>query len=265
MWIDSHCHLNHERFGDMTPDDIVASAKAAGVEGMLNISCQITGDFPTVLATAERFDNVWCSIGTHPHDAGLKGEKEISREKLVEMASSNPKIIAIGETGLDYYYDNSPRADQEISFRKHIQACIEADLPIIIHARDADADIARIMFEEEGAGTSLKGVMHCFSSGRGLAEAALEFGFYISFSGIVTFNQAQELRDIAKDVPLDHILVETDAPFLAPVPFRGKTNEPAYVQHTGSVLAKLHNISQEKLASHSKNNFFKLFNKAKLV
>lgn len=266
MWIDSHCHLTHERFGDeFTPAQLVEDAKAAGVEGMLNISCQITGDFPTVLKTAESFDNVWCSIGTHPHDAGLEGEKAISREKLVEMARSNPKIIGIGETGLDYYYDNSPRADQEASFRKHIQAAIQTDMPIIIHARDADEDIARIMFAEEGAGTPLKGVMHCFSSGRALAEAALEFGFYISFSGIVTFKQAEELRAIARDVPLERILVETDAPFLAPAPYRGKTNQPAYVTRTGAVLADIHHVSEEEIASHSKNNFFSLFDRAKPV
>lgn len=263
MWIDSHCHLNHSR-GDLTPEQLVQNAHKSGVEGMLNISCQITGDFPTVLKTAESFDNVWCTVGTHPHDAGLESEKAISRKKLLEMATSNPKIVGIGETGLDYYYDNAPREDQEASFRKHIQACIEADMPIIIHARDADEDVARIMFEEEGAGTNLRGVMHCFSSGRGLAEAALNFGFYISFSGIITFKQAENLREIAKDIPLDRILVETDAPFLAPTPHRGKTNQPAYVHHTGEVVAKLHNIDKEKLAKHSKENFFTLFNKAKL-
>ncbi len=263
MWIDSHCHLTHERFGDeYTPEQLVQNAKEAGVEGMLNISCQITGDFPTVLATAEKFENVWCTIGTHPHDAGREGEKAISQETLVEMARSNPKIVGIGETGLDYFYDNSPRDDQEASFRKHIRACIETEMPIIIHARDADEDVARIMFEEEGADTALTGVMHCFSSGRALAEAALDFGFYISFSGIVTFKQAQELRDIAKDVPLDRILVETDAPFLAPMPHRGKTNQPAYVTRTGSVLAEVHGVEDSVIAQHSKDNFFKLFNKA---
>ena len=247
-----------------TPEQLVENAREQGVEGMLNISCQITGDFPTVLATAEKFDNVWCTIGTHPHDAGLEGDKAISQKKLVEMARSNPKIVGIGETGLDYYYDNAPREDQEASFRKHIRASIETDMPIIIHARDADEDIARIMFKEEGAGTNLKGVMHCFSSGRGLAEAALDFGFYLSFSGIVTFKQANELREIAKYTPLDRILVETDAPFLAPAPHRGKTNQPAYVHHTGEAVAKAHKIDKEIIASHSKKNFFTLFDKAKL-
>ncbi len=266
MWIDSHCHLTHERMGEAyTPEQLVENAKENGVEGMLNISCQITGDFPQVLETAQKFNNVWCTIGTHPHDAGAESEKAISRAELVKMALSEPKIVGIGETGLDYYYDNAPREDQEASFRKHLQACIETDLPIIIHARDADEDIARIMFEEEGAGTGLGGVMHCFSSGGELAQKALDFGFYISFSGIVTFKQADELREIAKNVPLDRILGETDAPFLAPAPHRGKTNQPAYVVHTGEVLAELHDISKENLAKHSKNNFFKLFDKAKLL
>ena len=263
MWIDSHCHLNHERLHELgSVEEIISNAKEAGVEGMLTICCRMSDEFPNVLEIAQAHENIWCSIGTHPHDAGNAAEKEITAEQIVERAASDPKIIGIGETGLDYYYDNSPREDQQASFRKHIQACIAADLPIIIHARDADEDIARIMFEEEGAGTSLKGVMHCFSSGRALAEAALDFGFYISFSGIVTFKQAEELRDIARDVPLERILVETDAPYLAPDPHRGKINQPAYVVHTGAVLAELHNISQENFAKHSKENFFSLFNKA---
>lgn len=246
-----------------TPEELIQNASDAGVDGMLNISCQIKGDFPEVLATAKRFDNVWCSVGTHPHDAGNADEQGVTQEELIALAQSDDKIIAIGETGLDYYYDNSPRDIQEASFRKHIRACIEADLPIIIHARDADKDIARILFEEEGAGTNLRGVMHCFSSGAELAQKALDFGFYISFSGIITFKQAEELRNIAKNVPLSRILVETDAPFLAPVPFRGKTNQPAYVPHTGKVLAELHNIDQESFANYSTENFFMLFNKAK--
>jgi len=266
MWIDSHCHLTHSRMQDTyTPEELVSNAREAGVEGMLNISCQIKGDFADVLATAKRFESVWCSVGTHPHDAGNVDEQGVTQEELVALAQSDEKIIGIGETGLDYYYDNAPRDLQEKSFRKHIRAAIEADLPIIIHARDADADIARIMFEEEGAGTHLRGVMHCFSSGTELAEKALDFGFYISFSGIITFKQAEELRNIAQNVPVERILLETDAPFLAPVPFRGKTNQPAYVSYTGKVVADLHNIDEKNLATHSKNNFFTLFNKAKFV
>ena len=208
----------------------------------------------------QKFDNVWCSIGTHPHDSGLEAEKAISQEKLVEMALSDPKIIGIGETGLDYYYDNSGRGEQQGSFRKHIRAAIEADLPLIIHARDADDDVYAIV-KEESAGKMPGGVMHCFSSGPKLAENMLGLGFYISFSGIVTFNKADDLREIAKTVPPDRMLVETDAPFLAPVPHRGKINEPAYVVLTGSFLAELLGHSEENIARTTTENFFRLFRK----
>lgn len=263
MWIDSHCHLNHERTaeGD-TPAAIAARAQAAGVGGMLSICCEIVREFPSLLATVKPLNNVWCSVGTHPHDAGLAAEKAVTLEQLVALAKSDDKVIGIGESGLDYFYDNSPRADQEKSFRKHIRACIETDLPLIVHARDADEDIIRVIREENGGKPRVRGVMHCFSSGPLLAEKALEEGFYISFSGIVTFKKSKELQDIAKAVPLDRLLVETDAPFLAPEPYRGKTNEPAYVGHTGRFLANLLNLDEETVATHSKNNFFSLFNKA---
>lgn len=262
MWIDSHCHLNHDRNaeGD-NPTAIVARAKGAGVKGMLNINCRIVEEFPTILATAKAHENVWCSVGTHPHDAGLPEEKAVTLEQLVDIANSDDKIIGIGESGLDYYYDNSPRDDQEESFRKHIRACLATDMPLIVHARDADDDIIRVI-RSENPGKKLRGVMHCFSSGPLLAEKALEEGFYISFSGIVTFNKSKELQDIAKTIPLDRILVETDAPFLAPTPHRGKTNEPAFVKYTGEFLSKLLNLDEETIATHSKNNFFSLFNKA---
>ncbi len=262
MWIDSHCHLTHEKM-ESTPEELVKAAGEVGVDGMVTISCQISGDFPGVLATAQKFDNVWCSVGTHPHDAGAAEEKAITQEKLVELATSDTNIIGIGESGLDYYYDNSPRDDQKESFRKHIRACIETDLPLIVHTRDAEEDTINIM-REEGQGTNLSGVMHCFSSGPKLAQQALDFGFYISFSGIVTFNKADELRTIAKDVPLDRILVETDAPYLAPMPHRGKANVPAYVAHTGKFLADLKGVSEEEMAKATTENFFRLFNKAKL-
>lgn len=265
MWIDSHCHLTHERFEqDSTAQELVQRAGQAGVAGMVNISCQITGDFPQVLATAQKFDNVWCSVGTHPHDAGQDSEKIISQSRLVELARSSPKIIGIGETGLDYYYDNSPREDQHESFRKHIRACIETDLPLIVHSRDAEADTMRLI-REEGAGTNLSGVMHCFSSGPKLAEDALDFGFYLSFSGIVTFKKAVELQDIAKNTPLDRILVETDAPFLAPEPYRGKLNEPAYVTRTGQFLAGLKGKSEAEMARVTTENFYQLFQRATQV
>lgn len=264
MWIDSHCHLNHERAGEGdTPEFIVARAKAGGVDGMLSICCEIATEFDALLKTVKPLDNVWCSIGTHPHDAGLPAEKAITLDRLIALANSDDKIIGIGESGLDYFYMRSTPVDQEESFRKHIRACIATDLPLIVHARDADADIMRVIRDENAkAGTKVRGVMHCFSSGPGLAREALSEGFYISFSGIVTFKKSTELQEIAKTVPLDRLLIETDAPFLAPEPFRGKTNEPAYVSHTGLYLANLLGQSEEDLARRSKDNFFNLFSKA---
>lgn len=263
MWIDSHCHLNHPNIKVLgEPEVIINNARQAGIDGMLTICCRIADEFPEILKITQANKDVWCTIGTHPHDASLPAEKAITRDHLVKLANSDPKIVGIGETGLDYYYNNSTHEDQQASFRKHIQACIETGLPMVVHARDADEDIIRII-REENDGT-LRGVMHCFSSGRKMAENALEIGFYISFSGILTFKQADELRAIAKDMPLERVLIETDAPFLAPVPHRGKTNQPAYVAETGKQLAQVHGIGPETLAKHSKDNFFRLFNKAQL-
>jgi TatD DNase family protein len=262
MYIDSHCHLIHKRLLHIgEPAQIVQNAADAGVTGMLSVCCNITEEMDQLTALANQFDNVWCSVGTHPHDAEKEEEKAITQEKLVELATSNENIVAIGETGLDYYYKNSSVEDQQESFRKHIRACVDTELPMIIHARDADNDLMRIV-REEGSGTNLKGVMHCFSSSPALGEDALDFGFYISFSGIVTFKKAQELQEFAKTVPLDRILIETDAPYLAPEPHRGQINEPALVVHTAKYLADLHSISKEKLASITKTNFFNLFDKA---
>ena len=263
MGIDSHCHLNHERITDHgAPGELTARAREAGVLGMVNICCRVASEFPLILQTAEAHENVWCTIGTHPHDASKPDEKAVSLEELVRLAQSSPKIVGIGESGLDYYYDYSTPEDQAESFRKHIRACIETDLPLVVHARDADVDVMKII-REEGEGTALRGVLHCFSSGRAMAEDALDFGFYISLSGIVTFKQAEELQAIARDVPLDRILVETDAPFLAPTPLRGKTNEPAYVTHTGTYVAGLKDVSADDMARITTENFFTLFNKAK--
>lgn len=262
MWIDSHCHLTHERISDLgSPEVLIQGANDANIDGMLTISCQIAGDFKDQLAVANAHQNVWCSIGTHPHDAGLDNEKAITAEQIIETANNESKIVGIGESGLDYYYDNSPRDDQAVSFRKHIQACLETDLPLIVHSRDAEDDTAAIL-AEEGAG-KLRGVMHCFSSKPILAQKALALGFYISFSGIVTFKAAEELREVAKFVPLDRILVETDAPFLAPVPHRGKTNHPAYVSNTGEFLADLLEVDHAEFAKITSDNFFRLFSKAK--
>lgn len=262
MYIDSHCHLIHNRLQKLGGiEAIVDNAMKAGVEAMLTISCDIAHEFPQVLSVARQFDNVWCSIGTHPHDAGKPEEQAVSLETLVDLAGSDPNIIGIGESGLDYFYNNSPAEDQQESFRKHIRACLETDLPLIIHSRDAEEDLMRIV-REEAAGTGLKGVMHCFSSSRAHGEDALDFGFYISFSGIVTFKKSTELQDFARDVPLDKMLVETDAPFLAPEPHRGAINEPALVVNTGRFLAELLEISEEKIAAATKENFFTLFDRA---
>jgi len=263
MWIDTHCHLNHERITPSgSPADIAARARHAGVEGMVNISCTIRGDFPAVLKTAQDNEGVWCSVGTHPHDSGKEDEKAVTLADLVALAQSDPKIIGIGESGLDYHYDYSPRDDQAASFRKHIRACIETGLPLIVHAREADEDIIQIL-REEGAGTPLTGVMHSFSSSPQMARAALDMGFYLSFSGMVTFKKSTGLQDIAKSAPVDRLLVETDAPFLAPEPYRGKVNEPAYAVHTGQYLASLHNLDEETMARQLKENFFRLFTKAR--
>lgn len=263
MLIDSHCHLNHEKFEGEPAETLIKRAQNAGIEGMVTISTRIVDEFPQILKIAQAHDNVWCTIGTHPHHAGVEHEQEVSLEDLVKLAVSDPNIVGIGESGLDYYYDYAPVGAQKESFRKHIQACIETDLPLIVHAREADRDIMDII-REEGTGTKLKGVMHCFSSSAQMAEEALDFGFYISFSGIVTFKKAQELQDIAQNVPLERMLLETDAPYLAPEPYRGKINEPAYVTYTAKKLAELHNISEEEIATYTTKNFFTLFDKAKL-
>lgn len=262
MLIDSHCHLNHKRLLNAGgPDAVVAAAGKAGVEGMLTVCCRIAEELDELLSIAGRHAHVWCTVGTHPHDAGQAAERDIGLDRLVELARSHPKIVGIGESGLDYFYKHSSPEEQQESFRKHIRACVETGLPLVVHARDADEDVMRII-REEGAGTDLKGVMHCFSSGRDMGEDALDFGFHISFSGIVTFAKADELRAFAKDVPLDRLLIETDAPFLAPEPHRGQINEPALIVHTARTLAELKSASEEQIALHSKNNFFSLFKKA---
>lgn len=262
MWIDSHCHLNHKNIEEKgTPSDIIKAAKVGGVDGMLTICCRMAEELETLLSIANSNDNVWCTIGTHPHDAGKETEKQFTTEDIVALTNANDKIIGIGETGLDYYYNHSSKEDQQESFRKHIRACISANVPMIVHTRDAEDDTFRIMTEEG----IHQGVMHCFSSKQILAEQALEMGFYISFSGMVTFPKSEDLRATAKIVPLDRILVETDAPYLAPVPYRGKTNEPAYVAKTGEFLAELYGISAEEFAKITTENFFRLFKKAKCL
>jgi TatD DNase family protein len=255
--VDSHCHLD---FPELSSDaeGVVARAKSAGVGHLLTISTKIT-KFDGVLAMAERFPNVSCSVGIHPHEAGVEPAMDV--QKLTAL-SQHPKVVAFGETGLDFYYEHSPRADQERSFRDHIAAAREAKLPLIVHTRDADPETGAILAEEMAKGP-FTGVIHCFSSGLELAEKAVDLGFYISFSGIVTFKKADALRDVAKKVPLERILVETDSPYLAPVPHRGKTNEPAYVAHTAAVVAELRGLTRDELAIRTTENFFRLFAKAK--
>jgi TatD DNase family protein len=264
MWIDSHCHLNHDRLGKLGGTEaVIAAARAGGVEGMLTICCRIREEFESILAVARRHEGVWCTVGTHPHDAGKPEEAAITLDELAALAQSDAKVVGIGESGLDYFYKNSEPEAQQENFRKHIRACVATGLPLVVHARDADDDIIRIL-REEGAGQGrLKGVMHCFSSSRKMGEEALALGFYISFSGIVTFDKAEELKEFAKAVPAERILVETDSPYLAPVPHRGEINQPALVAHTGSYVAQLRQVAPEEIAVLSTRNFFTLFDKAR--
>ena len=253
MLVDSHCHLD---FADLAAEReaIVARARSAGVKTMLTISTRLD-EFNGVRAIAECYDGIWCSVGAHPHEA--KDHAALTPQQLVALAV-HPKVVGIGETGLDFHYDLSPRDIQERVFRTHIVASRETGLPLIIHARDADREVARILDEERPP----PGVMHCFSSGRALAEAAISLGFYISISGIVTFRSAADLRAIVRDLPLDRLLVETDAPYLAPVPYRGKRNEPAFIAATAAAVAELKGIELQHLAEMTSANFFRLFGKA---
>lgn len=265
--IDSHCHLTHERtVPEDNPSILMDRARAAGVGGALTICCKISEEFDTLREITRTVPDVWCTVGTHPHEAEIAEEQAITEDQLVAYASSDPRVIGVGETGLDYYYNHSNRVDQAASFRKHIRAAARTGLPLIVHTRDADEDIIKIL-SEEGAGTDprVRGVMHCFSGSEGLAKQSLDIGFYISFSGIITFKKAGELRDIARTVPMDRILVETDAPYLAPEPLRGKVNEPAYIIHTVRILAELKRVSESDLISACNANFFRLFNKAQPI
>ena len=255
MLVDSHCHLDFPDFAEEL-DDIVARAEAAGIGRMVTISTRVR-QFDGVLAVAERYDSVFCSVGTHPHNADE--ELDIEPADLVRI-SGHPKVVAIGEAGLDYHYDNSPREAQAEGLRRHIAAARETGLPLVIHARDADSDMAAILTEETEKG-AFPAVLHCFSSGRGLAETGIRLGHYVSFSGILTFSRAEELRDIARDMPSDRILVETDAPYLAPTPFRGKRNEPSYVVNTARVLAETRGVGENEIADQTTENFFRLFSK----
>jgi len=255
MLVDSHCHLDFPDFSAEL-DAVVARARAAGVGRIVTISTRVK-KLAQVLAIAEQFPDVFCSVGTHPHNA--HEELEIDAKALVTLAKHS-KIVAIGEAGLDYHYDNSPREAQAQSFRQHIAAARESGLPLVIHSRDCDADMARILREESGKG-AFPAVLHCFTGGRDLAFTAIELGHYVSFTGILTFKRSDDLRTIAAALPGDRILVETDAPYLAPLPYRGKRNEPAYVAETAKVLADVRGVSAAEIAKQTTENFFRLFSK----
>ncbi len=253
--VDSHCHLDFEDFsGEL--DGIVARARAAGIGRMVTISTRVKRH-AGLIAIADRFAEVYCSIGTHPHYA--HEELDLSTADLVGL-TRHPKTVAIGEAGLDYYYDLSPREAQERGFRNHIAAARETGLPLVIHSRQADADMAAILEEESGKG-AFPAVLHCFTGGRDLAQRAVALGLFVSFTGILTFKKSEELRAIAAELPADRILVETDAPYLAPGRHRGKRNEPAYVVETAKVLAQARNVSFEEIARQTTENFFRLFSK----
>jgi TatD DNase family protein len=257
MLVDSHCHLSYPGLVEDI-EGTIFRATLADVGFMLSISTKIS-EFPAVLATAEAFSNVACSVGVHPHESDAEPETNLTA--LVKL-TEHPKVVGVGETGLDFYYDNAPREVQEISFRTHIQASRETQLPIIIHTRNADRRTIEIIDEEQRIGF-FPGVIHCFSAGRELAQCAVKHGMAISLSGIITFKTAEDIRETIKSVPLENILVETDAPFLAPVPLRGKTNEPSFVIHTATKAAEIFNIDPNELADITSNNFFRLFSKAK--
>ena len=257
LLVDSHCHLDY-----FTPEEragVVARARAAGVERMVTIGVTLAQSRQAI-EIAEGFEGVFCCVGVHPNHAAdvlpVAGSGEIA------ALAAHDKVIGIGESGLDYFYDRAPKAIQQENFRAHIRAAALTGLPLAIHARDADEDIARILAEERAGGQDFTFLLHCFSSGRGLAEAAVEMGGYFSFSGILTFPKAQALREIAGMIPRDRVLVETDSPYLAPVPFRGKRNEPAYTVHTARVLGKVMGMEAAEIAALTTANFLRLYRKA---
>ena len=255
MLVDSHCHLD---FADFEPerDDIVRRALDAGVRRMVTISTRVR-KFDAIRALAETYDSVYCSVGTHPNNA--HEELDVTAVDLVRLAE-HPKVVAIGEAGLDYHYDYAPPEAQRQGFLVHIEAARRTQLPLVIHARSADEDMADILERETEKGT-FPFILHCFSSGRALAEKGIALGGYVSFSGILTFKNSAEIREVASIVPRDRLLVETDAPYLAPVPYRGKRNEPSFVQHTAAVLAETIGVSREEIAQITSENVFRLFTK----
>jgi len=256
LLVDSHCHLNFPDFkGDL--DGIIANAQDNGV-GVMQTICTKISEFPEVISVAEKYENIYASVGVHPHEAD---KEKTSVDELIKLAD-HPKVIGIGETGLDYYYEHSKRSAQQESFLSHIEAARQSGLGLIVHSRDADEDTINILQKEMKKGP-FNALIHCFSSSKELAEKSIDLGMYISISGIITFKKSEELREIVKDLPLERLLVETDAPYLAPIPYRGKRNEPAYTRYTAELIADIKNVSYESVAEITTNNFFTLFNKAK--
>ena len=254
MLIDSHCHLNFPDFKDKIPETL-ERARKQGVTKFLTVNTKLS-ETDDLIKIVETYDDVWCSVGVLPHDANDHTLSEIE-QKVVQYAQ-HPKVVALGETGLDYYYDNSPRAEQMKSFDQHIALSEKLGLPLIIHTRDADRDTIDLLSPYKGRVTA---VFHCFSGGVELAKHALDLGFYLSFSGIVTFKTAEEIREVVKFAPLDRILVETDSPFLAPIPHRGKPNEPGYTRIVAQKVADIKDMSLVEIADHTTHNFHALFSK----
>lgn len=257
MLVDSHCHLDFPDFATEL-DAVVARARAAGVGTCLTIGTRLSA-FEGVLAIAERFEDVCCTVGVHPHEAAVEPLDEA--DALIERAV-HPRVVGIGEAGLDYYYEHSPKDAQVRNFRAHIAASRETGLPLVVHARDADDDLCEILADENARG-AFPGLIHCFSSSAKLARTALDLGMSLSISGIVTFKKADELREIVRNAPLDRLLVETDAPYLAPMPHRGKRNEPSFVRYTADAVARIKGVDVERLAEATTDNFFRLFSKVR--
>ncbi|MBI1203009.1 MAG: YchF/TatD family DNA exonuclease [Rhodopseudomonas sp.] len=255
MLVDSHCHLDFPDFAAEL-DAVVERARVAGIGRMVTISTRIK-KLPQLIAIAEKFPDVFCSVGTHPNNA--HEELDVDADQLVALAR-HPKVVAIGEAGLDYHYDSSPRDAQEQGLRQHIIAARQTGLPLVIHARDADERMAEILTEEIAQGF-FPAVLHCYTGGRELAFKAIELGLYIGFTGILTFKTGQNLRDIARDLPADRVLVETDSPYLAPLPYRGKRNEPSFVVQTAKMLAQTRGVPEDEIARQTTENFFRLFSK----
>ncbi len=257
MLVDHHCHLDFPQLA-ADREGIVARAREAGVGVMVTISTRIRR-LPTLLDICAAHDNIYCSVGTHPHNADE--ERGIMADEIVRL-SEHPKVVAIGEAGLDYFYKRSSPEAQAEGFRQHIAAARRSGLPLEIHTRDADDDTLAILEDEHAKGV-FPAILHCYTGGPKLAKRAVQLGLYVSFTGVVTFKKSEALRDIACDVPLDRLLVETDAPYLAPEPYRGKTNEPSYVVHTAATLARVKGVSPAELAAATSDNFFRLFGKVK--